>query len=153
MLCTIYVIKNSINDKVYVGQTWQTLERRISSGYKPCIHLSRAMNKYGADKFHHEVLTFSATQETADQLEQHFIAKFDSIKNGYNIRSGVSRGKHSEESKKKISETRKLRKIPSPTFTGHNHSDISKKKTSNSMKESCKNRIRNSKGHFIKEIV
>ena len=29
---TIYLLRNKINDKVYVGQTWQTLKRRWCNG-------------------------------------------------------------------------------------------------------------------------
>ena len=39
-----------------------------------------------------------------DQAEDSFITKYDSIKNGYNIRRGGARGLHSEETKRKISE-------------------------------------------------
>lgn len=42
-------------------------------------------------------------QESANQFEIDFIQKFDSIKNGYNLKLGGDGGKHSEETKAKMS--------------------------------------------------
>jgi group I intron endonuclease len=114
-MCSIYVIKNSVNDKVYVGQTWRSIERRFqvhlqNSTANHCLKLRRAIKKYGAEKFHIELLTFCHTQEIADYWEIFFIRKFDSIKNGFNIlefannRKGT---KHSTKTKKKMSADRK----------------------------------------------
>lgn len=89
-MCSIYVIKNSVNNKVYVGQTWRSIERRFqvhiqNSTANHCVKLRRAILKYGVDKFVIELLTFCHSQKMADYLETLFIRKFDSIKNGYNI--------------------------------------------------------------------
>lgn len=104
-LCTIYILKNKCNSKVYVGQICGTLHDRWHSGngYKNCIHLHKAITKYGKKQFYYEVLTFTSTQETADSLEEYFIKHFDSINNGYNLRLGGSRGKHSKQTKNKMS--------------------------------------------------
>ena len=55
----IYIIKNDINDKKYIGQTSKQLEERmkqhiIDSKKQKCmnIDLYKDMNKYGIDKFH-----------------------------------------------------------------------------------------------------
>ncbi len=82
---TIYIIKNKCNEKVYIGQTWQTLEMRWRTGYENCTHMQNAINKYGKDNFYSEVLTFCGIQETADYWEDYFIKYYDSIKNGYNM--------------------------------------------------------------------
>lgn len=101
----IYIIKNTINAKVYVGQTWKSLQERFQHHKQNTSHVSklkRAMNKYGAINFHIELLTITHTQEIANYYENYFINKFDSIHNGYNIREGGARGKHSESSKNKL---------------------------------------------------
>jgi group I intron endonuclease len=114
--CFIYVVKNSINNKVYVGQTWRGISVRWQSHLQTstenhCLKLRRAIKKYGAQNFLPELLILCHTQEVADLWEKEFIAKFDSIQNGYNILeggSGISRKgtKHSEETKRLFSITR-----------------------------------------------
>ena len=51
----IYKITNTVNDKVYIGQTIQQLKRRWNqhccySKFSD-VHLYRAMRAYGIDKF------------------------------------------------------------------------------------------------------
>jgi group I intron endonuclease len=139
----VYKIINSINNKVYVGQTWQTLNDRWNSGhgYVSCVHLNKAIKKYGKDKFQHIVLTVCGTQETADYWEDYFIKHYRSTdkKLGYNIKNGGSHGKHTEESKKKISEAHKGKLHSEETKNklseiqkGHMVSEETKKKMSDS---------------------
>lgn len=107
MLNTIYVLKNTVNQKVYVGQTWRTLKERwdAGSGYAKCRHLNHAIKKYGKSAFYYEILTFCGTQETADYWEKHFIDRYDSIKNGYNLADGgLTSGRVSEETKRILRE-------------------------------------------------
>ena len=103
----IYVITNKINGKQYVGQTTVSLQKRFIAhicnskvhGYK----LARAIVKYGKDNF--EVTEFATcfSKEALDQLEIELIAEWDLIKNGYNLKTGGSHGKHTEESRKAMS--------------------------------------------------
>jgi hypothetical protein len=58
--------------------------------------------KYGSENFITELLTFCGTQESADYWEEHFIRKHSSIKLGYNIRTGGSRGKMSAAQRKAV---------------------------------------------------
>lgn len=107
----IYFLKNKINNKVYVGQTWRTLDERMKSGYVGCPKIHRAIKKYGKNNFYYELITFCFTQEAADKIEINFIEKYDSIKNGYNVcmgGSGVMKGrKHTPESLAKIGKASK----------------------------------------------
>jgi group I intron endonuclease len=109
MNCIIYKVINTVNDKVYIGQTWRTLQKRFSAhcDKNRCIKFNNAIKKYGKDKFKIELITITHTQEMADYWEKYFISQFDSIKNGYNLTDGGSYGKHSEETKKKLSEMNK----------------------------------------------
>ncbi len=124
---TIYIIKNNINNKVYVGQTWISIKKRLSQHKEKengCLKLRNAMNAYGRENFLIEALVSSKTQENADFLEIYFISLYDSINNGYNIKEGGSRGKQSEETKQKISKRNK----------GKVHSEISRKNMSDAHK-------------------
>lgn len=48
-VCIIYILKNTENIKVYVGQTWKTLKDRWNNGhgYAGCPHISNAIKYYG----------------------------------------------------------------------------------------------------------
>ena len=108
----IYKLTNTANSKIYIGQTWDSLEERWDHGwgYKSCRYLQSAIDKYGKDSFRYELLTIAHTQECADYWEIYFIEKFNSRDHGvgYNIRGGGSRGKfhHTIETKRKISEAK-----------------------------------------------
>lgn len=104
----IYRITNLITNKLYVGQTEQTLKDRFVQHKRKgngCLKLVRSMNKHGRENFVIEFVMAANTQEVADYWEQFFIAKWDCIKNGYNIAEGGKVTKHSAETKKQMSET------------------------------------------------
>jgi len=102
----IYAIKNRVNGKVYIGQSWDIKKRwyrhRCSRDHHS--HLYSAINKYGISVF--EFIVLKKFEGTVDQLELDkwegtFIKQFNSQdpKYGYNRKDAGSRGKHSEESK------------------------------------------------------
>ena len=124
----IYVLKNTKNNKVYVGQTWWSLKDRWNNGhgYINCLKLENAMQKYGKESFYYEALTFCATQKAADYWEQYFIQKYNRIAKGYNISTGgksIMLGrKHSKESIAKMSKSH----IGSRAHLGKSHSKETK---------------------------
>ena len=120
----IYKIVNDINDKVYIGQTSETIEKRWarhkrSRNYKKYkhIHFYMALNKYGIDHFFvSEVMKISANtkeelKKELNKWEKYYISEFNSFRNGYNSTEGgdgVMTGfRHTEESKKKMSKSHK----------------------------------------------
>lgn len=108
MLCLIYKIENTINQKLYIGQTWQPLavRWRHHKTHNECVKLHRAFKKYGESNFTISVILVVSSQECANYWEDYFIKYYNSIHNGYNIREGGSRGKMgpmSDETKAKIS--------------------------------------------------
>ena len=114
-LCSIYLLTNIVNNKIYIGQTWYTLSIRMGKdgcNYKNCIYLYSSIQKYGVDKFQYKILVQCCDQESADYLEEYFINQYDSRNHqiGYNLKTGGSIGKHSEETKTKISEALKNKK-------------------------------------------
>ena len=120
--CTVYLIKNAVNGKCYVGQTWTTATHRLRehiyaalSRIKGCIRLARAILKYGKSTFTIEVLSTAASQEAADTLEDLYIVELNTITNGYNIRRGGSRGAHSAETRQRMSAANKGKVITTET--------------------------------------
>ena len=105
----VYKHTNKINGKVYIGQTYNLYERWRCQGknYFSSIKFFNAIKKYGWDNFTHEVLYTNLNKEAADKLEKELIIKYDSIKNGYNLKEGGSRGDLSQESLLKMSKSLK----------------------------------------------
>lgn len=144
-ICSIYYISNFLNEKVYVGQTWVGLNIRFNQhkSKSSCLKLKNAMNKYGNDNFAITLLTTTDNQVTADYLEKFWINTFDSINKGYNIKEGGSHGRHSNETKLKISTSKKGQ----VSRLGMKHSDDTKKKISQAQK-----RIRTGRKHSLETI-
>lgn len=143
MHCSIYKITDLTNQKIYIGQTWTTAQKRFKAHKElknnGSIKLHHAMNSHNRENFKVELLTFAHTQEMADYWEIYFIEKFHSRERniGYNLREGGSRGKLSEETKKKISIARtgthlseETKQHLSDIFSGRIISDETKKKMS-----------------------
>lgn len=90
----IYIHKNKINGKVYIGQTKQSLKHRWNNGngYSSCPYFWNAIQKYGWDNFEHLLLIDKLTKEQADRLEKEYIQEYKSydIEYGYNISLGGS---------------------------------------------------------------
>lgn len=90
----IYIIKNTVNDKVYVGQTTTNLNTRFSQHTKKSTisnrfyKLHNAIRKYGKDKFYIEPLETDIPIEQLNEREIYYIDKFGSCNNGYNATKG-----------------------------------------------------------------
>ena len=90
----IYKIINDINEKVYIGQTKETLSSRFS---KHCwdaqnkaekhSHLHAAIRKYGAEHFS-ICQVEECPNENLDDREKFWISYYDSYSNGYNATLG-----------------------------------------------------------------
>lgn len=88
----IYIIKNDINDKVYIGQA-KNAKTRFQSHCKPSAAyidnelIAKAIQKYGKEHFWYEIL--DSQVEDYNDKECFYIEKFNSIApNGYNILTG-----------------------------------------------------------------
>ncbi|GAG87039.1 unnamed protein product, partial [marine sediment metagenome] len=113
----VYILKNKINGKCYVGQTISNINKRISQHLYKAEHeenypIYNAIRKYGIDNFDIKTIQCdSNNQGELNKLECDTIADLNSmVPNGYNIRAGGSNGKNSEESNKKNSESHKGKK-------------------------------------------
>lgn len=136
----IYLHKNLINNKIYIGQTCQNVKTRWKNGngYKKQSDFYKDICKYGWDNFSHEILFSNLSQEEATKIEIELIEQYNARdpRYGYNKLRGGSNlagennpmyGKHhSQETKNKLSNMAK------------NWSDETHKKMSNSAKERVK---------------
>lgn len=87
----IYLHRNLLNGKVYIGQTTQLPSQRWKNGhgYSANMHFRSAINKYGWDNFEHIILEdFNGTPEEAAKKEQEYIIIYNSLDPnfGYNIK-------------------------------------------------------------------
>lgn len=109
----IYKFTHKDSGRSYIGQTIQKpnqrrLEHICDSKYtNRTYHFHNALRLYGIDAFTFEVLAEANSLEELNLLEEKYVAEFDSIKNGFNIRQPGSNKLHSEESKKRMSEAQK----------------------------------------------
>ena len=93
---TIYLHRNKINNKVYIGQTIQSLDERWKNGlgYKNSYYFYNAIQKYGWNNFEHIILEQNEdwTQEELNNKEKEYIKLFNATnpQYGYNICEGGS---------------------------------------------------------------
>lgn len=131
----IYKYTNLINNKIYIGQTKQTLEERAQKdgkNYKGSKYFYNAIQKYGWENFKSEILKDNLTLEQANCFEEYYINLFNSTNPdvGYNIRLGGNNTPLNEESKKIISVKAKERyKDPTknPNYGKHWSDDFKKR--------------------------
>lgn len=88
----IYQIINDINQKIYVGKTEFSIEKRFKEHCKDAFRernekrpLYLAMQKYGVEHFHIELIEET---DIPEEREIYWIEKLGSFKNGYNATMG-----------------------------------------------------------------
>lgn len=109
------MILNSVNKKMYIGQTVQDLDRRWALHKHQSMHrnrpLYRSMRKYGVNKFTIHILEcppLSCSQEHLNERERYWIKKLNTLApHGYNLTTGGD-GKFylAEETKIRISQSK-----------------------------------------------
>lgn len=90
----IYKIWNDINDKLYIGKTLSTIEERFrghcrDKTSRKCEKrpLYNAMNKYGEEHFHIELIE-ECDIDLLSQRECYWIEFYNAYHNGYNATKG-----------------------------------------------------------------
>lgn len=97
----IYIIKNFVNGKIYIGKTERSVEERFREHLQESRHpnsptydycLSRGIRKYGENAFDVAVLAENIPIEKLDLVEAHYIDMYNANdpEFGYNISSGHS---------------------------------------------------------------
>lgn len=124
----IYIIQNSLNNKVYVGQSidirnrWWHHRYHLRKNTSDCSHLQRAWNKYGEEVFVFKVIE-ECPKDLLNAREIFWIEQFDSVNNGYNLNygGGSQRGwKMTEEQRLALSE-----KLKGRVFTDEHRANMS----------------------------
>jgi group I intron endonuclease len=118
----IYKITNTLNNKVYIGQTVRGFLERYNeykSDFKNKsksnnIYLYNSFLKYGFDNFKFEIIDHAESIEELNEKEIHYIKKYNTTDRnfGYNLHDGGRNSLLSEETKKKMSESRKGKPKP-----------------------------------------
>ena len=87
----IYKVSNTVNSKMYIGQTTRTPEERFEEHLKACTAKARREQKFyaaivelGKDKFYVETIDCAKSQEELNEKEKYWIKYYNSIENGYN---------------------------------------------------------------------
>lgn len=100
----IYMIKNTLNNKIYIGQSSDIYNRWIKhinflkSNKHHNRHLQSAWNKYGQDAFEFSIVE-ECDCDKLDLAEQHWIKYYSSYEHGYNLDlggGGIRGYKHTE---------------------------------------------------------
>lgn len=148
----IYMIKNDLTDKVYVGRAvnirkrWNQHRHHLRRGNHHCSPLQRAWNKYGESVFSFAPLVLNVkTEAELCELENYYISQYKCLvsEGGYNVcpSSGTNRGvKYTAESRVKMSQAQKGRIVTpehrakiAQTLTGRSPSDECRQKRSKAM--------------------
>lgn len=123
-------VHTSPSGKRYVGQTMQNPPekrwgkngfyylRKNKNGKYEQAAFAYAILKYGWDNFDHEIIASNLTKEEADNFEKLLIEKLNTMNHeyGYNLREGGHSSHMSEETKRKMSESRKGKKQSEETI-------------------------------------
>lgn len=101
MYGVVYLLINTITNKVYIGQTTNFNSRMKSYEYskKQQYKIHYSIRKHGWNNFEKHIIDISTNQDELNMLEQFYIDKFKSVDFGYNLTLGGLAGKWSEHAK------------------------------------------------------
>lgn len=97
----LYIIRNTINTKVYIGQTKKSIDVRFQEHLTQSnLYSHRKLYKeillLGSSNFYIELLKSNVASNIVDELEIHYIKQFDSFNSGLNsTKGGEGRRDHS----------------------------------------------------------
>ena len=108
----IYYIKNTENQKMYIGQTTNFKKRKkvhkrsLKYGYHHNFYLQNSWDKYGEDKFEFGILKKDISISKLNEKEKYFIKLYNTFgSEGFNLTDGgKNQKKMSEKTIKKMSE-------------------------------------------------
>ena len=145
---SIYKATNTITGKSYIGYSsnWsqrKRIHKHTAKTSKRNYLFYNSINKHGFENFVWEVLYQSKDKlYTLSVMEDFFINEYNTLSPyGYNTKTGGSGGNLSEESRKKLSDSRKGMKFSeshlknlSISHLGKKHTEEQKQKIANSLK-------------------
>ena len=151
MITGIYKIHNKSNNKIYVGsgvdikKRWRDHKWHLKENKHHNSHLQSSYNKYGLEKF-----VFSIVEECDVKnlliLERNYIEKYNTFNRdfGYNVNDPEHKflgRKHSEKTKKILSELKKGKNNPSYGKFGVEHPKFGVKLSKESIEKIRKSKI------------
>ncbi len=147
----IYKSENKLNGQVYIGKTILSLENRrqehiYTVGRHKNTYFHNAIRKHGIDNFEWSVLTETDSESKLNALEKFYIMAYRKMGLIYNLTDGGegSSGRiYSEETKKKMSDSHKGKKLK--PFTEEHKRKIAEKTRNMSEEQRQKIRESNSK--------
>jgi hypothetical protein len=151
MKYTIYKTTNILNNKIYIGkhQTENVDDDYFGSG----IYLEKDVKKYGKENFKKEILFIFDTESEMNSKEKELVTEdFVKRNDNYNRAIGGEGGaifkgrKHSEETKRKLSEKAKKRVVTEETrrkISEANKKRIVSLETKQKLSEKAKIRFQN----------
>ena len=104
----IYILKNKVNGKIYIGQTTRPIQKRLqehrTGKSSNCVSIYRAIKKYGWGNFEKD--WYECPDEDLNFDEELLVREMETVApDGYNLREGGgSCGKPSDETKQRMSE-------------------------------------------------
>ena len=146
----IYMVENNMNKKRYIGQTlrqdintrWKYHKVTNNKRYIGQI-LYNAYKKYGIENFTFKIICICFDEDT-NKYEKEYICKYNSLyPNGYNLQSGGDNNKHSEYTKKILSEK----------MSGKNHPQYGKTPSLETINKIKLSNINCYKNKIIKEPI
>ena len=147
----IYLLRNIINNKIYVGQAKNFYNRmtKYRLGYEKNRVIGKALEEYGLENFEVSILEKNLEIKDLDKYEQYWMDFYESYNEniGYNIckKAHSTQGyKHTEESKKKMSEIKKAFFKANPNFLcGENNPMYGKHPSQETRDKMSKSRLGN----------
>lgn len=143
MTCGIYMIQNKVNNKMYIGQAvdiekrWKHHMWGLGGGYHDNKHLQNSWKRDGEENFEFTIL-LECEESDLNMYEEYFIFElmtYDPIV-GYNKNYGGDSGRPTEETKRKMSESREGKYCGEKHHMyGKHHSEETKRKLSESLKD------------------
>lgn len=125
---SIYKIQNTINGKVYIGQTKRPISNRFNDHIRMAeeldsnYHIHRAIRKHGRDKFTLDLIE-EVEEADVNTREMFWVNYFDSFAHGYNMTFGGEGKKGyitAAVTKQKISNTKRGTEVSKAAYKKRN---------------------------------
>lgn len=149
----VYKVTNKINGKVYIGQTVQSLNRRITTHISHALcerdnfYFHKAIVKYGKENFGWEIIAKCYSREELNKTEIRMIEKYGAVKKGYNFNiGGNSNAGFSRTERDKQETSERMRGKRNPMYGKH-----PSRKTRRKMSESHSGKKHYSYGKYGKD--
>jgi group I intron endonuclease len=110
----VYMARNKINGKIYVGMTRRSLAARFSSHKNTGHAFHAALLKYGIQSFEISVIDEAKSWKVLCEKERYWIAFYDCLSpRGYNLTTGgIAKARLSPETRAKIGAANRGNKMP-----------------------------------------